>query len=156
MHHQDNIIRQLIREMAKSARDQEKQADATPTKPLRTLVVGGDASFVARKITQQLANHGLEVVANWPWDETRRVAPENIEMIFIVTDMAGHKDTDAAQKLARSRGIPIIYGVRKYSHNIKNLVAKGFKAINKSIVLEGESLGDLILYIVPAHVLVRS
>jgi hypothetical protein len=144
----ENIIRLLIREMARQPQRQpQERPKPTLEAPFKTLVVGGDESFVERKIKDQLAKHGLEVVANWPWDKSRGAAPKDIQVIFILTDMTGHRDNDAAQKLAAARGIPLIYGVRKFSHNTSSLASQGYPDLTKAIVIEGAGIDDLTLLV---------
>jgi hypothetical protein len=91
-----------------------------------TLVVGGEASFVASKLTSALAQHGLRVDANWPWDKEKGAFPDATEVVFILTDMAGHHLNDAAQAVAQQRSLPIIYGVRKWALNVARLEKMGF------------------------------
>lgn len=91
-----------------------------------TLVVGGEASFVKAKLTPQLARHGLRVTAHWEWMKEKGAFPDATEVVFILTDMAGHHLNDAAKNQATPKGIPIIYGVRKHAVNIDRLTKAGF------------------------------
>lgn len=94
-----------------------------------TLVVGGESSFVTSKLAPALAHHGLRVDANWPWDKEKGAFPDATEVVFILTDMAGHHLNDAAQVVAQQRSLPIVYGVRKWALNVARLEKMGFPAI---------------------------
>jgi hypothetical protein len=80
-----------------------------------TLVVGGDPSFVSRKIAPRLFRHGLHMVAHWPYKKANGTFPANAEVLVVLTDMIGHSMSDAAVTEATKRGLPVIYGVRKYA-----------------------------------------
>jgi hypothetical protein len=96
-----------------------------------TLVVGGEASFVTSKLAPALAQHGLRVDANWPWDKEKGAFPDATEVVFVLTDMAGHRLNDAAQVIAQQRSLPIVYGVRKWALNVARLEKMGFPALNR-------------------------
>ena len=91
-----------------------------------TLVVGGEARFVADKFTSQLARHGLRVDEHWEWKKQAGAFPDCTEVVVILTDMAGHYLNDTAKTLAQARDIPVIYGVRKAAINKSRLEAAGF------------------------------
>jgi hypothetical protein len=92
----------------------------------RTLVVGGEASFVQRKLTPRLRRHFLRVTAHWPWKKQAGAFPEAIDVLFVCTDMLAHSLSNAAVEEARKRNIPIIMGGRKHALNIEKLEAAGF------------------------------
>ena len=94
--------------------------------PVPVLIVGGESSFVQRKLTPQLARHGLAVEAHWEWKRKAGAFPESSKVVFILTDMAGHSLNDVAVKEAGRRGLPIIYGGRKWAHNKALLERAGF------------------------------
>jgi hypothetical protein len=95
----------------------------------QTLVVGGEPSFVARKLAVRLAKHGLFVAHHWPWKKQNGSFPESIEVLFVVTDMCGHPMSNAAVAEANKRGIPVIMGTRKHAVNIDKLNEAGFTEI---------------------------
>ena len=95
-----------------------------------TLVVGGEASFVQRRLSGQLSRHGLEITDNWPWDKVHGAIPKNVEVVFMLTDMTSHALTEAAAKNARGSGKTVILGTRKYALNIDRLTKAGFPAIS--------------------------
>jgi hypothetical protein len=97
-----------------------------------TLVVGGEASFVNSKLAPALAQHGLRVDANWPWDKEKGAFPDATEVVFVLTDMAGHRLNDAAQTVAQQRSLPIVYGVRKWALNVARLEKMGFPLIQST------------------------
>ena len=92
----------------------------------RTLIVGGESSFVQRKLAPRLRRHFLRVVAHWPWKRAPGAFPEAIDVLFVCTDMLGHSLSNAAVEEARKRGIPIIMGGRKHALNLEKLEAAGF------------------------------
>lgn len=95
----------------------------------QTLVVGGEASFVTRKLTPRLTRHGLYVAHHWPWKKQNGSFPENIGAVFVLTDMCGHMMSGAAIAEAHKRGIPVIMATRKHAVNILKLTAAGFPEI---------------------------
>lgn len=97
---------------------------------LSTLVVGGETSFVLRKIAPRLVRHGLHVVGHWPYRRMKGAFPANIDVLVILTDMVGHSMNDAAVEEANRRGIPIIMGVRKYAILQGRLAEAGFPEIS--------------------------
>jgi hypothetical protein len=97
-----------------------------------TLVVGGESSFVTSKLAPALAQHGLRVDANWPWDKEKGAFPDSTEVVFILTDMAGHHLNDAAKFVAQQRNLPLVYGVRKWTLNVSRLEKMGFPLIQSS------------------------
>lgn len=92
----------------------------------RTLVVGGEASFVQRKLTPRLRRHFLRVTAHWPWKKQAGAFPDAIDVLFVCTDMLAHSLSNTAVEEARKRNIPIIMGGRKHALNIEKLEAAGF------------------------------
>jgi hypothetical protein len=94
--------------------------------PLPVLVVGGEGDFVRRKLTPQLARHGLAVDAHWEWKKKAGAFPESSRLVFVLTDMAGHYLNDAAVREAWKRGLPVIYGGRKWALNKSILERAGF------------------------------
>jgi len=92
----------------------------------RTLVVGGETSFVQRKLTPRLRRHLLSVTAHWPWKKQAGSFPDAIDVLFVCTDMLAHSLSNAAVEEARKRNIPIIMGGRKHALNIEKLKAAGF------------------------------
>lgn len=95
----------------------------------QTLVVGGEASFVMRKLTPRLTRHGLYVAHHWPWKKQNGSFPENIGALFVLTDMCGHSMSGAAIAEAHKRGIPVIMATRKHAVNIQKLTEAGFPEI---------------------------
>ena len=95
----------------------------------QTLVVGGEASFVTRKLTPRLTRHGLYVAHHWPWKKQNGSFPENIGALFVLTDMCGHSMSGSAIAEAHKRGIPVIMATRKHAVNILKLTAAGFPEI---------------------------
>jgi len=95
----------------------------------QTLVVGGESSFVSRKLAVRLAKHGLFVAHHWPWKKQNGSFPENIEVLFVLTDMCGHPMSNAAIAEANKRDIPVIMGTRKHAVNIEKLNEAGFTEI---------------------------
>ena len=107
----------------------------------RTLVVGGEASFVQRKLTPRLRRHFLRVTAHWPWKKQAGAFPDAIDVLFVCTDMLAHSLSNAAVEEARKRGIQVIMGGRKHALNIEKLEAAGFPehplfAVQKPLVSE--------------------
>lgn len=117
----------------------------------QTLVVGGEASFVTRKLTPRLTRHGLYVAHHWPWKKQNGSFPENIGAVFVLTDMCGHMMSGAAIAEAHKRGIPVIMATRKHAVNIQKLTEAGFPEIPmlapKPIVSKKETPAPLP----PAH-----
>jgi len=101
----------------------------------KVLVIGGELSFVEGRLANQLRAHGLVIEKVWPWDKQAGSFPENIEVVFVMTDMASHRLNDAAQAQAKSRNIPIIYGGRKYAHNVERLNAAGFPVLAPEVTV---------------------
>ena len=95
----------------------------------QTLVVGGERSFVTRKLAVRLAKHGLYMAHHWEWKKQPGAFPENVEVVFICTDIVGHSMNDTAIAEADKRGIPVIMGTRKHALNIARLNAAGFPEI---------------------------
>lgn len=95
-----------------------------------TLVIGGEKSFVETKLASQLRAHGLRIDKAWTWDKQAGTFPDQTEVVFVLTDMAGHRLNDPAVDEAKSRNIPIIYGGRKYAHNIERLTTAGFPVMS--------------------------
>ncbi len=94
----------------------------------RTLVVGGEPS-VLRKLVPRLRRHLLRVDAHWPWKKQAGAFPDNIEVLFVLTDMVSHSLSGLAVEEARKRGIPIVMGGRKHALNVERLAAAGFPEI---------------------------
>lgn len=94
-----------------------------------TLVVGGETSFVTRKIAPRLFRHGLHMVAHWPYKKANGTFPANVEVLVVLTDMIGHSMSDSAVAEATKRGLPIIYGVRKYAVLEQRLREAGYPEI---------------------------
>jgi hypothetical protein len=93
------------------------------------LVVGGETSFVTRKIAPRLFRHGLHMVAHWPYKKANGTFPANVEVLVVLTDMIGHSMSDSAVTEATKRGLPIIYGVRKYAVLEQRLREAGYPEI---------------------------
>jgi hypothetical protein len=92
----------------------------------RVLVVGGEPSFVNRKLAPRLLRHLLRVTAHWPWKKANGTFPEDTELLFVLTDMCGHSMSGVAIEEAKRRGIPVVMGMRKHALNIDKLAAAGF------------------------------
>jgi hypothetical protein len=96
-----------------------------------TLVVGGEPSFVVRKIAPRLFRHGLHMVAHWPYKKAKGAFPDNIGALLVLTDMVGHSMSGCAVAEAEKRGIPVVMGVRKYAFLEQRLKDAGFPEIPK-------------------------
>lgn len=95
-----------------------------------TVVLGGESSLVVDKIAPHLREHGLAVIAHCDWYKARSlVMPEVTRVLFMLTDMVGHHLSVPMVDEARSRGIKVIYGCRKYAVFASRLAAAGFPAI---------------------------
>jgi len=92
----------------------------------RALVVGGEASFVTRKLAPRLRRHLIRMVAHWPWKKANGTFPEDIDLLFVLTDMVSHSMSGVAIKEAQRRGIPVVMGVRKHTMNLERLAVAGF------------------------------
>jgi hypothetical protein len=93
------------------------------------LVVGGDPSFVTRKIVPRLMRHGIHMIGHWPYKKSNGTFPAATELLLILTDMVGHSMTETAVAEATKRGVPVIYGVRKYAVLEQRLRDGGFPEI---------------------------
>ena len=95
-----------------------------------TVVLGGESSLVVDKIAPHLREHGLAVIAHCDWYKARSlVMPEVTRVLFMLTDMVGHHLSVPMVDEARSRGIKVIYGCRKYAVYASRLAAAGFPAL---------------------------
>jgi hypothetical protein len=92
----------------------------------RVLVVGGEPSFVTRKLAPRLTRHLLRVTAHWPWKKANGTFPEDTELLFVLTDMCGHSMSGVAIEEAKRRGIPVVMGMRKHALNLDKLASAGF------------------------------
>ena len=95
----------------------------------KTLVVGGEAAFVNGTLRENLATHGLDFTYHWEWKKAAGSLPDDTEVIYILTDMAGHYLNDAAKDGAAKRSLPVIMGVRKYAIAKQRLINAGFPEI---------------------------
>lgn len=93
------------------------------------LVVGGETSFVTRKIAPRLFRHGIHMVAHWPYKKANGTFPANVEILIVLTDMVGHSMNDSAIAEANKRGIPIVMGIRKYAVLEQRLREAGYPEI---------------------------
>lgn len=93
------------------------------------LVVGGETSFVTRKIAPRLFRHGIYMAAHWPYKKANGTFPANVEVLIVLTDMIGHMMSDAAITEANKRGIPVIMGIRKYAVLEQRLREAGYPEI---------------------------
>lgn len=91
-----------------------------------TLIVGGEHSFVVDKLEGQLRRHGLTVAHHWEWGKKPKAFVGWIDVVFIVTDMVSHSLTDHVRDLAHERGVPVIFGCRKWATNRERLEKAGF------------------------------
>lgn len=91
-----------------------------------TLIVGGEHSFVVDKLEGQLRRHGLTVAHHWEWGKKPKAFVGWIDVVFIVTDMVSHSLTDNVRELAHERGVPVIFGCRKWATNRERLEKAGF------------------------------
>lgn len=94
-----------------------------------TLVVGGETSFVVRKVAPRLFRHGLHMKGHWPYKKAKGAFPENIGALVVLTDMVGHAMSLAAIAEAEKRGIPVVLGIRKYAILEQRLRDAGFPEI---------------------------
>ena len=95
----------------------------------KTLVVGGESAFVNGTLRENLATHGLDLAYHWEWRKAAGSLPDDTEVIYILTDMAGHYLNDAAKDGAAKRDLPVIMGVRKYAIAKQRLINAGFPEI---------------------------
>lgn len=101
-----------------------------------TVVLGGEASLVVDKIGPHLQEHGLAVIAHCDWYKARSlVMPEVTRVLFLLTDMVGHHLSVPMVDEARSRGIKVVYGCRKYAVYASRLEAAGFPLLSQSAPL---------------------
>jgi len=91
-----------------------------------TLVVGGEHSFVVDKLESQLRRHGLTIAHHWEWKKKPKAFVGYIDVVFIVTDMVSHSLNDHVREVAAEKGVPIIYGCRKWATNTDRLTRAGF------------------------------
>jgi hypothetical protein len=90
------------------------------------LVVGGEHSFVVDKLEAQLRRHGLTVSHHWEWKKKPKAFGGNADVVFLVTDMVSHALTDHVRDLAYEKGVPVIFGCRKWATNKDRLERAGF------------------------------
>ncbi len=95
-----------------------------------TFVAGGEKSFVENKIAGQLSRHGLRVAGHWDWKRRRSMPiPDEVEVVFVITDMCSHTINDRVVAAAQKRKLPVIYGQRKYAANQERLTAAGYPPV---------------------------
>lgn len=103
----------------------------------QALVAGGQSSFVMDKLKKSLARHGIAIHTHWSWDKKRppQKFPENIDLIYICTDMIGHNLANPCVDHARDVGIPFVNGTRKWAESIERLASAGFPLIDPVSVM---------------------
>ncbi len=99
---------------------------------MTTLVIGGDRIDVIRR---ELAEFGLRNIEHWagrkPAD-ARRMIPERIKLVVVVTDQLSHAMLYNATLGATRLGLPIIY-TRRSAHELQSKLEDRFgKKIVKS------------------------
>ncbi len=100
---------------------------AQPAGLVPTVVLGGEASLISDKIAAHLLEHGLSVIAHHDWYKARSAPlPDAARVLFLMTDMVGHSLSTPMVAEARSRGIKVVYGCRKYAVFASRLDAAGF------------------------------
>lgn len=90
------------------------------------LVVGGEHSFVVDKLEAQLRRHGLTIAHHWEWKKKPKAFGGYADVVFLVTDMVSHALTDHVRELAHEKGVPVIFGCRKWATNKDRLERAGF------------------------------
>lgn len=93
------------------------------------LVVGGEHRFVVEKIEAQLRRHGMTVAHHWEWNKKPRAFVDRIEVVLILIDMVSHSMNDKVRELAHERGIPVVFGCRKWATNKDRLERAGYPEI---------------------------
>lgn len=92
---------------------------------MTTLVVGGDRIDVIRR---ELEAYGLKDIEHWagrkPAD-TRRLVPERIKLVVVVTDQLSHAMLYSATIGATRLGLPVIY-TRRSAHELRSKLADRF------------------------------
>ena len=108
------------------------QASAPRQVMKQALVAGGQASFVVEKLSKSLARHGIRIHTHWSWDKRRppQKFPDNIDLVYICTDMIGHHLANPCVDHAREVGIPYVNGTRKWAESIERLTGAGFPLID--------------------------
>ena len=98
----------------------------------QALVAGGQASFVTEKLSKSLARHGIRIHTHWSWDKKKppHKFPDNIDLVYICTDMIGHNLANPCVDYARETGIPYVNGTRKWAESIERLTGAGFPLLD--------------------------
>ena len=98
----------------------------------QALVAGGQANFVADKLSKSLARHGIRIHTHWSWDKKKppQKFPEGIDLVYICTDMIGHNLANPCVEYARTAGIPFVNGTRKWAESIERLAGAGFPLVD--------------------------
>ena len=114
----------------------------------QAMVVGGQANFVKDKLSKNLARHGIAVHTHLCWDKRRPPAklPQDIDLVYVCTDMVSHGLSEPCMNYARELGIPYVNGTRKWAESIVRLTTAGFPLLNPS-----ESLMDIIHEVVASR-----
>lgn len=112
------------------------------------MVVGGQANFVKDKLSKSLLRHGIAVHTHLCWDKRRPPAklPQDIDLVYVCTDMVSHGLSEPCMNYAREIGIPYVNGTRKWAESIVRLTAAGFPLLNPS-----ENLMDIIHQVVASR-----
>lgn len=112
------------------------------------MVVGGQESFVKEKLSRSLERHGIAVHTHLSWTKSRPPAtlPKGIDLVYVCTDMVGHKLAEPCVKHARDNGIPFVNGTRKWAESIERLTQAGFPLVDPV-----GSLPDIIGEVVAAR-----
>jgi hypothetical protein len=112
------------------------------------MVVGGQANFVKEKLSKNLARHGIAVHTHLCWDKRRPPAklPQDIDLVYVCTDMVSHSLSEPCMNYARELNIPYVNGTRKWAESIVRLTSAGFPLLNPS-----ENLMDIIHEVVASR-----
>jgi len=114
------------------------------TDTLPVLVVGGEPSFVKAKLGQTLQRHGLHVKSHWRWRRKRLPsALPAVRAVYVLTDMCGHSLNDIAVTMAKKKGVPVIYGTRKWAESSQRLVAAGFPLTKRRLPKAVKEIVDM-------------
>jgi len=94
--------------------------------------VGGQPSFVKKKLAKSLRRHGIRVHTHWSWDKKRppQVFPKGLDLVYVCTDMVGHGLSVPCMDWAREQGLPYVNGTRKWAESITRLTQAGFPLLD--------------------------
>lgn len=92
----------------------------------QALVVGGEASFVQDKITQNLQTLDIEVAHHWEWKkQPPDTIPAGTQLVLLLYEMGSHSLFNKAKEAAQKEGIPAVNVSRKFVLLRKSLIDQG-------------------------------